>query len=165
MGKKYEVICLNVGGKSNKIFTNKDLVDENDFEEGVAEQLVKSKHLKPATKAQSDKLKKAETELSKKDKAESEEKVAKIKAEKEKRALAKKIINLEGKVKECKRVSESSDQSAKSIAKDLAKDKGNASLKKVYEKAAKRAEHDAKFLKEAEEALEAEKKAQEKGGK
>jgi hypothetical protein len=160
MGKKYQVICLNVGGKNNKVFKNKDFVDAEDFEEGVAEQLVKSNHLKSATKQQSDKISKEVSDLSKKDKEEAGEKSAQIQADKEKRTLAKNIINLEGKVKEFGSVSDASKEAVYSISKELRKDKDNSELKKALESAEKDAKKDAEALKEAESALKSEKKKQ-----
>lgn len=44
--KKYKVIALSVGAKSNKIFSAGDQVSEDAFEEGVADELVKKGFLK-----------------------------------------------------------------------------------------------------------------------
>jgi hypothetical protein len=44
--KKYEVIALSVGGLSNKIFNSKEIVSEDAFEKGRADELVQKGFLK-----------------------------------------------------------------------------------------------------------------------
>lgn len=45
--KKYEVIALSVGGMANKIFKSKEVVREDQFKPGRAEELVLQGFLKP----------------------------------------------------------------------------------------------------------------------
>lgn len=45
--KKYKVISLSVGGLGNKIFSSNDIVAEDNFLPGRAEELVNQKFLKP----------------------------------------------------------------------------------------------------------------------
>lgn len=47
--KKYKVIALSVGAMSNKIFRSGDIVSENAFPPGHAEELVKDGFLEPVT--------------------------------------------------------------------------------------------------------------------
>lgn len=44
---KYKVICLSVGGLGNKIFKSGDIVTDDNFPEGNAQELVKGKYIEP----------------------------------------------------------------------------------------------------------------------
>lgn len=49
--KKYKVIALSVGGRANKIHESGDIVHENHFDTGRAEELVSKGFLKPIGEA------------------------------------------------------------------------------------------------------------------
>jgi len=53
---KYTVIALSVGGLGNKIFRSGDIVDESNFPEGNAPELVEQGFLKPNTEVKAEDL-------------------------------------------------------------------------------------------------------------
>ena len=67
MSRKFKVIALSVGGKNNKVFNSKDIVDESNFassvdelvSKGFLEEIKSSKHEKPTTKIESEKVEKS----------------------------------------------------------------------------------------------------------